>query len=480
MKRVGRKLRRTVILLCVFCLSRGIIVWAVPEESPKTFSFYEDGDVVGVIGDSITHVQYGPVSYVEALYHYYLCQFPEREIEFRNLGTANYKASDILNIYDQDPAFRGINKAIILLGMNEAMLRISVEEYIQGMEAIINRLKADGLDGEDILVLSPTPYDDMCALNYDRKGNPYRLIDHILTDFTDKLAQKTVEWGVTYVDLHTPMVELSEEIQKENPKNTLTRGDCIHPNTTGQMLMAYYILEAQGATELETETFVLEREEVHTVRGKDLDLYWGERGVSWTQRAENLPAALTEDFREYVDFFAPAVYLYQEPFQIEGLSQDDFYRVYMGETELGSFKGKELSNGINLALLETHPLQETARKLDDISRRLHQKAMEYRALWIGFVTGDTEYREEDMQEAYKRWKADDAELRDEMYALAKEAIGETFQMVVVEERYSVQELEQEKLEVKRAARELVIKAVQEKIRRAVLKQAVVKSCLKIK
>ncbi len=46
--------------------------------------------------------------------------------------------------------------------------------------------------------------------------------------------------------------------------------------------------------------------------------------------------------------------------------EDDFYRVYMGETELGSFKGKELSNGINLAFLETHPLQETARKLDDI------------------------------------------------------------------------------------------------------------------
>ena len=46
MKRVGRKIQRTVILLCVFCLSRGIIVWAVPEESPKTFSFYEDGDAV--------------------------------------------------------------------------------------------------------------------------------------------------------------------------------------------------------------------------------------------------------------------------------------------------------------------------------------------------------------------------------------------------------------------------------------------------
>lgn len=100
MKRVGRKIRRTVILLCVFCLSRGIIVWAVQEESPKTFSFYEDGDVVGIIGDSITHVQYGPVSYIEALYHYYLCQFPEREIEFRNLGTANYKASGISSIVD--------------------------------------------------------------------------------------------------------------------------------------------------------------------------------------------------------------------------------------------------------------------------------------------------------------------------------------------------------------------------------------------
>lgn len=469
MKGAGRKIRRTLVCLCMLCLCGGINVWAAPESS-NIFPFYEDGDVVGVIGDSITHVQYGPVSYIEALYHYYLCQFPQRRIEFRNLGTANSKASDILNIYDQDPAFCGLNKAIIMLGMNEAMLKIPVEEYIQGMEEIVNRLKADGLDGADILVLAPTPYDDTCALNYDRKGNPYRLIDHSLAEFTEHLAQKSVDWGVQYIDLHTPMVELSQKIQKDNPKNTLTRGDCIHPNITGQMLIAYYILAAQGATELEAETYAVKGEEVHAARGEATDLYWGERGVCWMQRQKSLPAALTGEFREYIDFFAPAVNLYQEQLRVEGFPEDNVYSVYMGEAELGSFSGKELEDGVNLALLETHPLQEAARRLDDISRTLHQKVMDYRGMWIGVATGETEYAEEEFKEAYERWRRDDTKLRDEMYALARESIGETFQMAVVERGYSVQELEQEKLEVKKAAEEQLVKEAQQIVRRTAAKR----------
>ena len=59
------------------------------ERSAEPFLF-EDGDVVGFIGDSITHVEYTGISYQEFIYNYYMTRYPQWELEFRNLGTASY------------------------------------------------------------------------------------------------------------------------------------------------------------------------------------------------------------------------------------------------------------------------------------------------------------------------------------------------------------------------------------------------------
>ena len=465
MKEPFKRAKGLLFLLSVLCLCSRIKVFA-RQNGEAAFPFYEDGDVVGVIGDSITHVQYGPISYIEALYDYYLSRFPERKIEFRNLGTAGYTAEDVLNIYDQDPAFQGINKAIVMLGMNEALNKVPAEEYLRGMEALIDKLKAEGLKGEDILVLAPTTYDDTCALNYDRRGNPYQLIDHLLAAYTNQLAEKTEEWGTRYIDLHTPMVELTKEIQKENPNNTLTRGDCIHPSAAGQMLISYYILQAQGGLDLEAGILVPEEGEAWTARGEIADLYRGEKGISWVMKADTLPTALTEELREYPELYPQAEALYQEPLMVEGLVSDTFYKVYIGENELGTYTGNELAEGVNLAFSETHPLQEISQELKDINRRLHQKLAEHRAMWIEF--GQAGYTKEEIQAAYESWRTNDTKLREEMYALAQAAAGRILPMSVVREGCTVQELEQERAEAKKAAAEKSAKEVRKKIQKASL------------
>ena len=56
-------------------------------------------------------------------------------------------------------------------------------------------------------------------------------------EYMELLEAKSKEWGVYYIDLHTPMAEITEEIQKEDAGNTLTT-DCIHPNAIGHRLIA--------------------------------------------------------------------------------------------------------------------------------------------------------------------------------------------------------------------------------------------------
>ena len=78
-------IKRIISLLCILALCGGLaaqaeVVYAKPdkkdaeseagdkEEDKETgFTFYEDGDVVGFIGDSITHVDYSSISDVEFL-----------------------------------------------------------------------------------------------------------------------------------------------------------------------------------------------------------------------------------------------------------------------------------------------------------------------------------------------------------------------------------------------------------------------------
>ena len=111
------------LILCLL-LPQGMPVQAEPLSSASP-DFYSNNEVVGFIGDSITYASYTPLSYMDILNLFYLSLFPDRQIEFRNISAGGYKISDILNIYDQDPAFDGLDKAVIMLGTNEAILGIS-------------------------------------------------------------------------------------------------------------------------------------------------------------------------------------------------------------------------------------------------------------------------------------------------------------------------------------------------------------------
>lgn len=444
--------QRILFSLCLLfwavCLGIGMGVRAEAAET-GCLSFYEDGDVVGCIGDSITHVTYGSMSYVEMLDQYYLSRFPERRIEFRNLGAAGYKAGDILNIYDQDPAFRGIDKAVIMLGTNEAILGYSPEDYIGDMERLIERLKEDGLEGEDILILSPPLCDQNCALNY-RNGRPRWTFEDRLLAYMERLEAEAEKWGIYYLDFHTPMAELTARLQKENAGNTLTT-DCVHPDAAGQRLIAYYILQAQGAKgEPLSEISVSDQQEITAVRDEVTDFYRGARGMKWTWRTETLPVAATDDLTAFRALFDEGNVVYRKTLRVVGFSEDALYRVLMGETELGSFTGKELEGGIDFSVLEGYK-QDALRQVYDLEKKRHQAAVAYRNMWIEVMMQRAVYTQEQIQTEYERWRASDERLRSEISAIVAENTEDALCMVIVEEGYSAEELEQEALRAKESA-----------------------------
>ena len=399
---------------------------------------FQDGDVVGFIGDSITHAEYTDVNYVEFLYQYYLSCFPDRDIEFRNLGTASYTAQDVLESYDRDPAFQEINKAVILLGMNEAIQEISTDVYISFMEKLITRLQADGLRGVDILVLAPTPYDQTCALNYDKNGRPYQTSDDRLSAYTEQLETRAEEWGVQYMDLHTPMKKMFMEVQKEDAKRTLTQGDCIHPGEFAHMIMAYEILKWQGADEVSAEIIVpVELED------ELQNVYRSDRGVRLTWKPKRLPAFASDEFLKLCVQIPSAETLGWEMVRVEGLLKTTDYEVALEDWGLGSFTGQELADGIDLADGDENPLKKTTKEIDEKIRKRQKLVAEYRnAVYIAAEEGTKEAWEQ-LKGTWENWQNVDRKLREEIENQMREAVSTTYTISITAEGYSKELLELE-------------------------------------
>lgn len=436
MRAFGRIL---LAVMCTVCLWTEARVQAKAAGEP--LSFYEDGDVVGFIGDSITHVDYNRLGYVEILDLYYRSRLPQRNVEFRNLGTNGFKAVDVLEFYDRDPAYKGINKAVILLGTNDAILGFSPEKYIDSMKRLVDKLKEEGLEGGDIIILSP-PF-------YDKGYNPRWNIEDDILVYINELEVRTEEWGVHYIDLYTPMAELTEEIRGENAGNTLTK-DGIHPNATGQMLIACCILQAQGAGgEPLSEIRIPAEGEPQTIREDIENLHRGTKGMTWDMRSEILPAAALDG----INSVGGAEALWQKSIQIEGLLADAFYELRMDGATLGSFSGRELSEGVHLATLEDHPQQTMVEQVAALGRERHKEVVKYRKIWSDLALKKASYTPGQIQGKYEKWKAADERLRDEMCALAEGMAGEVCHMTILEMGCTEEELNQEIEAAKQAARE---------------------------
>lgn len=448
------------LLLTLFWACLWLSAEVHAKASQGTYPCYEDGDVVGFIGDSITHVTYRSQGYVDMLEEYYLSRFPERDMEFRNLGADGHKITDFLNIYDSDPAFRGLGKAVIMLGTNEAILKIAPEEYIGNMEKLVARLKEDGLAGEDILILSPPICDQNCSKNFDKNGNMRWTYEGRLLEYIELLETKTAEWGVGYLNLHTPMAELTEEIQRENADNTLTT-DCIHPNALGHRLIAFYILQAQGEGTAPLWEIVVPKEgDPQVIRSELTDFYRGGKGLCATCHWETLPVAAAGEVAQFRAFYEPGALMCRMPLRVEELEETASYTVWLDETGLGSFTGEELAAGIDLATLETHPQRAVMEQVNALSKKRHQALAKHRNMWVEVMMQRASFTQEQIDASYRQWWEKDEQLRNEMRALAMEAGKESFALAILEEGYTLEELKQEQA-LERAKREAAEQARKE-------------------
>lgn len=201
------------------------------------------------LGDSITYAG----QYVEHIDAYFTALFPERQIEFLNLGLPSETVSGLSEDGHAGGKFprpdlherlgRVLEKTkpdlvIACYGMNDGIYLPFSEARFQKFQDGIKRLRERvTAAGASILHVTPPTFDEV------KGGHPG--YGNTLDRYADwLLAQRAVGWDV--VDLHGPMNRYLAE-QRQRKPNFFLAGDGVHCNETGHWIMARQLLQHLGA-----------------------------------------------------------------------------------------------------------------------------------------------------------------------------------------------------------------------------------------
>lgn len=383
-------------------------------------SFYlKAGDRVCFYGDSITEQRY----YGADVETFVRTRFPGLRVKFVNSGVGGDKVGggwagpiDLRLKRDVFP-FKP-NVVTIMLGMNDAQYRPFDEHifaaYTNGYEHIIQSLQKN-LPGVRIVLIQPTPYDDVTEPPKFPGG-----YNAVLLRYSAFVQQLAAEHHLMCVDFMTPLVDLMQKAQAEDPKLApeVIPGR-VHPSVLGELVMAQALLQAWNAPSTVSSVAIdAAKKSVPQSDGATVNDLMTETdgGLSWTQRDESLPfpvLGLHEDWPQFpptendewghASFLWPAPQpkwnytntaaqmilqlsgfqnaLNQERLQVAGLSPGN-YQLKINDQIVGDFSDRQLNDGLNLADYHTPMLKQSYYVLALVWRQIQWRYFAWRDIQL--------------------------------------------------------------------------------------------------
>lgn len=338
---------------------------------------FKDGEVIGCIGDSITHGDAGFESYHEVLYNYFMTNYPNTKLYIKNLGVSSVTAAKLLSGYEDYKAIDTylaenptMSKAFVMLGMNDINRSLyaldkydstadkreaALEEYKTNLTVIIDKLQKNGIE---VILMTPSIYDAT------RAGSDGNLSNEGLKKCAEIVKSLAKEKDCTCIDLNSHMLEINENVQKVNPNLTLLEAwyDNVHPGAFGNNVMGYLMLRQLGEG---NEDIVLSSETDETDNSTVSNTQVFNNYVSYNYTLPKLPMAHTNGYKN-ADCYTGFTEDMNQMIVKENLS-DGIYELTIDDTVLGSYTAEELKNGVNIAFNPHNPAQIASKSAQTLN-----------------------------------------------------------------------------------------------------------------
>ena len=198
--------------------------------------FFKDGDVVVMIGDSITE-QHLYSNFVEM---WTVTRFPNWKLTFRNVGIGGDRSPGGNGRFARDVLLHKPTAMTVDFGMNDGgyggFSDNVFKPYMDGLQGMANQAKAANIR---VAWATPQPLDT--AEQGPTALTGYNQTLEKLSEGVKVIAEKN---GGQFVDQFHPYLAALDGARGKGPKyDRITGGDAVHPGPPGQALMAASILK---------------------------------------------------------------------------------------------------------------------------------------------------------------------------------------------------------------------------------------------
>lgn len=357
------QLVRWCLVICVVCSTAS---------ARAADFFFKDGDVVVMIGDSITE-QHLYSNYVEM---WTVTRFPAWKLTFRNVGIGGDRSPGGNARFKRDVLSHKPTAMTVDFGMNDGSYRAFGEDtfkpYMDGLQGMANQAKLAEIRTAWV---TPQPLDTA-------EQGPTALTGYnqTLEKFSDGVKVIAEKNDGLFVDQFHPYLAALDRARGKGPKyDRITGGDAVHPGPPGQALMAASILQGLSfpslvsSVELDASGKVVEAKNC-----KVSDAVVKDGGLSFSRLDGALPffpadamgilpsAPILEELNDY-------------RLKITGLKAGS-YEVKVSGTKIAEFTAAQLADGVNLAApaLAAGPIAEqvkAVRAAVENKNRFHHDAI---------------------------------------------------------------------------------------------------------
>ncbi len=203
-------------------------------------SLLKDGDLVAIIGDSITEQRQYSV-FIED----YLRMCQPKNVDTLQFGWGGEQAGGLQNRLKSDVLPFKPTLVTTCYGMNDggykAIEDATRERYNKTMTTIVEQLKETGAR---VIVGSPGAVD---TTTYKRTNSTPDVYNNTLAALRDEAKKVAEATGSTFANVHDPMIDVMAKAKAKFGDNYhVGGGDGVHPALNGHLVMAYAFLKAMN------------------------------------------------------------------------------------------------------------------------------------------------------------------------------------------------------------------------------------------
>eukprot|EP00913_Durusdinium_trenchii_P008970 g8436.t1 len=279
-------------------------------------------------------------------------------------------------VLDADVAAYKPKYVTILLGMNDGRYTPYNEEifrtYHKDMTEVVARIKKTGATP---ILMTPTMFDSRAArIRGGRRAadkSKLELYNSVLAYYGTWLREVAVKNGYGFVDMYSPLNNLTLQKRKTEPNFTLI-ADAVHPGPSGQLVMAYAIIDDMGLRGPVSNIRILgatsKQPKAQGRRGKVTNLKKTENGLTFTFLAKSLPWVLPEEAKVGVEILKLGHRASREGLEVHGLKPGR-YELTIDGKHIGVYTHTALSRHIELQANEKTPQYQQALKIAELNKQ---------------------------------------------------------------------------------------------------------------